>query len=67
MPTLFKVGFTTMRAEYRAREISRGTGVPAPFYVYYESVPVFNAYQIEQKYLVIFLVLDRIAEGSFWK
>ena len=51
MPTLFKVGFTTMRAEYRAREISRGTGVPAPFQVSYESVPVANAYQIEQKIL----------------
>jgi hypothetical protein len=40
-----------MRAEYRASEISRGTGVPAPFQVSYESVPVANAYQIEQKIL----------------
>ena len=32
-PTLFKVGYTTTRAEYRAREISRGTGVPAAFNV----------------------------------
>ena len=51
MPTLIKVGYTTMRAEYRAREISRGTGVPAPFQVYYESVRVQNAYQLEQEIL----------------
>jgi hypothetical protein len=51
MPTLIKVGYTTMRAEYRAREISRGTGVPAPFQVYYESIPVDNAYQLEQEIL----------------
>jgi hypothetical protein len=51
MPTLTKVGYTTKRAEYRAREISRGTGVPAPFQVYYESVRVQNAYQLEQEIL----------------
>jgi len=50
-PTLIKVGFTTVRAAYRAREISRGTGVPAPFDVYYESVRVPDAYQIEQAIL----------------
>lgn len=50
-PTLFKVGFTTVRAHYRAQEISRGTGVPEPFGVYYESVPVPDAYQIEQAIL----------------
>jgi hypothetical protein len=42
-PTLFKVGFTTTRAAYRAKEISRGTGVPADFQVYYESVRVNDA------------------------
>jgi hypothetical protein len=51
MPTLIKLGYTTKRAEYRAREISRGTGVPAPFQVYYESVRVDNAYQLEQEIL----------------
>ena len=50
-PSLFKVGFTTVRATYRASEISRGTGVPAPFEVYYESVHVPDAYDIEQAVL----------------
>lgn len=50
-PTLFKIGYTTTRAEYRAKEIGRGTGVPAAFDVYYESVRVEDAYQIEQSIL----------------
>ena len=50
-PTLFKVGYTTVRAAYRAKEVSRGTGVPEAFDVYYESVRVPDAYQIEQEIL----------------
>jgi len=50
-PTLFKLGFTTKRATYRATEISRGTGVPASFNVYYESAHVPDAYQREQSLL----------------
>ena len=53
-PTLFKVGYTTTRAEYRAKEISRGTGVPSEFEVYYESVRVDDAYQLEQAILADF-------------
>ena len=50
-PSLFKIGYTTTRAEYRAKEISRGTGVPSRFEVYYESVRVPNAYQLEREIL----------------
>ena len=53
-PDLFKIGYTTVRAEYRAREISRGTGVPVPFSVYYESIWVDDAYQREQQILTEF-------------
>jgi hypothetical protein len=33
MPGLLKIGKTTGSAEDRARELSRGTGVAAPYYV----------------------------------
>lgn len=40
MPDLLKIGMTERSPDDRAREISQGTGVPAPFIVaYYEEVP----------------------------
>jgi hypothetical protein len=53
MPNLLKIGFTTKTPDKRAKQISRGTGVPTHFIVEY-ALKCFNGQALEaeiHKYL----------------
>ena len=48
MPNLLKIGSTSKEPDERAKQISRGTGVPTPFKVEY-AFRCFNAEQLERE------------------